>query len=283
MKAIQTTSQGMSEWIMERVARSMRIPQPELEKDATVAGASWTRREIRKTVRALMEQGRLMYTYELGTSFLEENFSGASRLGFKIIAVPPGQIYRGSDEDVPLVMKQGASFGSGRHPTTRMAVKAIEQVLSPDNPLRPQGSVLDAGTGTGVLALSALKLGMENALCTDIDPCALFETRENALLNGLENRVRVEDIPIPEIPGRYSLILANLRFPTLVEAMPVFTQTLIEPGWLIVSGIQVAEAGDMELEAKKHGFVSRNLMTEQKWACMIFLQENHKELTNGEV
>ncbi|MBI9073899.1 MAG: 50S ribosomal protein L11 methyltransferase [Desulfatibacillum sp.] len=263
-----------SAWVMERVALAMRIPQLLLEREA-VRDKPWTRREVRSTVRALVDQGRLMYTYELGTSFLEGCYSGVSRLGERIVTIPPTHSYKPRQGEVPVVMSQGASFGSGRHPTTRLAVRAIEQVLSPEGEVEPRPGkwVLDVGTGTGILALAALKLGMDKALCTDIDPCALFETRENARLNGLSDSLTASDIPISEIRGDFFLVLANLRLPTLLKAMPVFMRIITKPGFLIVSGIQVHETDTLEQCAQEHGFSLQDLRTEQKWASMIFFSD----------
>ena len=281
MKAIQT-DQGVSGWIMERVARSMRIPQPELEKEA-VAATPWTRRDIRKTVRGLMAQGRLMYTYELGTSFVCESYMGICRQGKMIVTVPPGHASPLNPGDEKIFMRLGAAFGSGRHPTTHMAVGAIEDILAPGGQkgFRPGEWVLDVGSGTGILALTALKLGMDKAVATDIDPCAVFDTRENAALNGMEHRLAVSDTPIPEIQGRFTLILGNLRLPTLIEAMPIFNQVLIRPGHMILTGIQTHEINVLKKRANEFGFECIERKSERKWACMIFLQKNHKELTNG--
>ena len=88
---------------------------------------------------------------------------------------------------------------------------------------RPGQWVLDIGSGTGILGLAALCLGMDRAVATDIDPCAVFETRENAALNGLERKLTVSDTPIPEIQGRYGLVLANLRLPHFWKPCRFFT------------------------------------------------------------
>ena len=131
MKAIQKTEEDAARnWILERVALSVRIPQPLLEKEAAVAGLG-NRRTVRGLVRALLEEGRLMYSYELGTSFVCGSYTGVSRIGNMIVAVPPRHKSPLNPGEVPVVMRLGAAFGSGRHPTTRMAILALEEVLAP--------------------------------------------------------------------------------------------------------------------------------------------------------
>ncbi|SHJ56912.1 Ribosomal protein L11 methyltransferase (PrmA) [Desulfatibacillum alkenivorans DSM 16219] len=274
MKAIQTDL-GAPQWILERVARAVRIPQPLLEKEA-VGAALGSRMEIRRIIRDLLEDGRLMYTYELGTSFVCESYMGLTRLGRIIVVIPPlcsNSMLKPGEAEV--VMRLGAAFGSGRHPTTRMAIAAIEDILAPQGRtrFRPGEWVLDVGSGTGILGLAALRLGMDKGVATDIDPCAVFDTRENAALNGMEHRLSVSDTPIPEIQGCFSLILANLRLPTLMEAMPVFDRVISRPGHMIVTGIQRHESDAMEERAREYGFECTGKKSENKWACMIFLQK----------
>ena len=95
--------------------------------------------------------------------------------------------------DIVVNIKAGAAFGTGCHPTTRLALTGLEKVCK--NNLIPIGTencrVLDIGTGSGVLSIAALKMGLDQGIGLDIDPCARAEAAENAVLNGLSKRLEI--------------------------------------------------------------------------------------------
>lgn len=265
----------MDTWVLARVAKSMRIRPLDLEKEAARHGA-WKKQQVKKAVRNLVEAGTIAYTSEFGTSFLEKCFTMPSRLSRRIVAAPCGCCAAKKKNDVIIKMSQGASFGSGRHPTTRMAVQAIEDALGVNGFLRHRlrTHALDVGSGSGILALAAVKLGMQKALCIDFDPCALFETRTNAGLNNLLDQIAVSDMLIDEINGEYPLILANLRLPTLLESLLVFEKISPKKGVLIISGIKENEAGVMRRAANKRNFALVAQQIKLDWAAITFIKEH---------
>ncbi len=271
MKAL-TIEPEVKAWVLDRLNKNMRTMPPELERDA-LKSAGWKRRHIRRAVKELLNSGDVAYTYEFGVSFLERRFSGASRLGRRVITASPFSNPHLENGDVLIKMSHGASFGCGRHPTTRMAVLAIEEALAPDGFLVPdhRSATLDVGCGSGILALAAIQLGMKKAHCVDIDPCALFETRTNAGLNRLEDRVVATDAPIEELDEKFPLILANLRFPTLLSSLEAFKRISPEMGVLIVSGMRADEADSMCNAASHHGFVPVARQEKQDWAAITFV------------
>jgi len=125
--------------------------------------------------------------------------------------------FNAENDDVVVKINPGASFGNGQHPTSRLAVRAIEYLLK-ETELLPTGgetSLLDVGTGTGILAITALRFGITTGVGIDVDPCARREAMENAEENCLKDRFQIRKLDLAEIQNRFDLILANLRSPTL--------------------------------------------------------------------
>jgi ribosomal protein L11 methyltransferase len=135
---------------------------------------------------------------------------------------------------IELVIDPGRAFGSGAHPSTRLALAALERWLVGDE------RVLDAGCGSGVLAIAALRLGASRATGIDVDPAALDATRRNAARNGVPDRLSVSDASVDQVAatrGPFELVVANMLLPQLVGlARPL--QAALAPGaTLVLSGV----------------------------------------------
>ena len=148
-------------------------------------------------VKRLLSEGSLTYEQQLGRTVLAISYQHGRKITDRIcLASETDQIL--PDESIGKIvlrLSSGASFGSGDHPTTRLALKAIEELF--ENRSLGQGvKVLDVGTGSGILAIAALLLGADTGLGIDIDPCALWDARRNAHLNGLGGRLRIYDVPL---------------------------------------------------------------------------------------
>lgn len=138
---------------------------------------------------------------------------------------------------VRLVLDPGRAFGSGSHPTTKLALRAIETHLSPG------AGVLDVGSGSGVLAVAAAKLGAGRVVAVDIDPTARRATTDNAARNGVADLVEVtESIPAP---GRFDLVVANISREVLVELAPVIGAVVRPTGLVVLTGLLEEQAGDV--------------------------------------
>ncbi|NJL59367.1 MAG: methyltransferase domain-containing protein [Desulfobacteraceae bacterium] len=207
------------------------------------------RKEISSALKLLLAENELKYTSPDGHSFIEVSRDKAIRVTDRIVLKPPDISFDSHTDDVVIDLAFGASFGSGSHPTTRLALAGIEYALYEKNLLTDhvQSSALDIGTGSGVLAIAAVKMGIAHAVGIDIDPCARAEASENVKLNGLSDKIIIEDRNIDTISRKFSMILANLRLPTLKYMFPKISQ-LIEPGGIIViSGIYTHEVSDSDM------------------------------------
>jgi ribosomal protein L11 methyltransferase len=129
------------------------------------------------------------------------------------------------------VIERGEAFGDGRHATTQVALERLEALVPDDG-----GRMLDVGTGTGILAIAAARLGMAPVVATDIDAAVLGEARVNARANGVEDELKLvltEDLPAG---GGYELICANILVPVLHALMPQLARALAPSGRLALAG-----------------------------------------------
>jgi ribosomal protein L11 methyltransferase len=132
-----------------------------------------------------------------------------------------------------IVVDPGRAFGSGAHPSTRLVLEALV------GQVRGGERVLDAGSGSGILAVAALALGAGTALAVDMDPAARQATAANAARNGLSARIAVSDT----IAGRHDLVVANLLLPDHRALAPAIAAAVGDAATLIASGVLATQRG----------------------------------------
>lgn len=154
------------------------------------------------------------------------------RVGRHLLVSPSWAAYRARVGDTVIEIDPGMAFGTGQHPTTTMCLRALEERL------RTGDEVLDVGTGSGILAVAAAKLGASRVLALDIDPQAVKAARENAAANGVGDVVDVCEGTLPESAagGRFDVIVANISGLTIERLAAAFDSALKDGGALIVSG-----------------------------------------------
>ncbi|TAN45427.1 MAG: 50S ribosomal protein L11 methyltransferase [Nitrospirae bacterium] len=142
---------------------------------------------------------------------------------------------------INLVIDPGMAFGTGHHETTRFCLKIIEQYSSTT---KNKESFLDLGTGTGILAIAAAKLGFEKITAIDSDPLAIDAARRNVVLNGLSNICLIEG-EIGRAAGVYDMIAANLISETLIKIAPEIAERLAPEGIALLSGMLLGQETDV--------------------------------------
>ena len=158
-------------------------------------------------------------------------------------------------------IEPGATFGLGDHPTTVLAVRALRAHL------RPGAAVLDVGSGSGVLAVTAALLGAGYVDAVDIAPGAVEATHDNARRNGVDALVTASTRRLDELDDQYDVVLANILAPTLVALAPDLVRLTSPSGVLVISGILEA-AHDHVLDALAPMQVVERL-TREGWAAVV--------------
>lgn len=159
-------------------------------------------------------------------------------------------------QDGDLVIDPGMAFGTGEHATTRMCLEATARLAAPG------GACLDVGTGTGVIALLAVRGGM-SARGIDIDPDAVAAAHENADRNGLV--AAFDATPLQQVEGPYDLVVANIYAEVLVSMAPDLARVLAPGGVLFLTGI-LADRAHLVIDAvQAQGLVLQHRRDEGEW------------------
>jgi ribosomal protein L11 methyltransferase len=157
------------------------------------------------------------------------------------------------------------SFGTGYHPSTRLVLRFLPGIV------RGGERVLDAGCGTGILAIAALKLGAESAIGFDIDPWASVNAGENAERNGLAERLDVREGSLEVVPeSGFNLILANINRNALLAMLPELADRLVPGGPLVLAGLLREDREDVVEAAGHHGLELHDEATENEWWSGVF-------------
>ena len=154
------------------------------------------------------------------------------RVGEHLVIRPSWLDYEAQAADVVVQLDPGMAFGTGLHPTTQLCLCALEAFVEPGM------EVLDLGTGSGILAVAAAKLGAKGVLALDSDQQAVKVARANVITNGVAERVCVKRGSLPDASGRYDLVVVNILARVIVEMVEEGLAERLRPdGVLITAGI----------------------------------------------
>lgn len=157
------------------------------------------------------------------------------------------------------------SFGTGYHESTRLLLRMLPEVV------KEGGFVLDAGTGTGILAVAAIKLGASSAIAFDIDPWSQDNAVENFYLNSVADRVEMRSGAIELVDEKeFDVILANINYNVIVGLLPNFGEKLAKDGSLLVSGILSRDRERLLKAAERRGLALRTEREENEWWSGVF-------------
>jgi len=164
------------------------------------------------------------------------------RIGRRLLIVPSWEEVQPREDDIVLRLDPGMAFGTGGHETTRLCLELLERIME-EMPLMHSPSVLDLGTGSGILAMAAVQMGAGRVCAVDIDPEAVEVARENLAANGLQDQVECSTTPVESMHGSFDIILANILAEELVRLADHLSARLAPGGSLILSGILAEKEG----------------------------------------
>jgi ribosomal protein L11 methyltransferase len=170
------------------------------------------------------------------------------------------------DDAIAIEIDAKLAFGTGTHETTRMICGTL---LSIPSPLR----VLDCGTGTGILSITALKLGAAQAVGYDIDEWSVDNARHNAVINFVDDRFKSllgDTTILNKVEGTFDLVLANINRNILLADMPMFREKMASGAKLILSGFYTEDAPMLVDKAKTLGLTLQQQKEDQNWCCLVF-------------
>lgn len=186
------------------------------------------------------------------------------RLGRRLMIVPSWLGSSPAPDDVVIRLDPGMAFGTGLHPTTQLCLEALEEELY------PFARVLDLGTGSGILAIAAAKLGARSVLALDVDGLAIEVARRNVKANRVGQRVRVEYGSLEELSDRrFDLIVVNIYADTILRFLDQGLLGHLWPGGVLIgSGILAQRVPEVAAEFHRCGLVQVREMTREDWGAV---------------
>ena len=178
--------------------------------------------------------------YEQDWSVSWREFFGVVDTGGRVVIVPSWIEHDPAPGQIAIHVDPGQAFGTGHHETTRLCLQALEDLV------RPGMAVLDVGTGSGVLAIAAARVGAASVEAVDVDPIAVDVARANCEVNGVAERVHVRAGTLAaDHENVYDVVVANISTPANVSLAPAFGRVVKPGGTLVLSGILAPDAGNV--------------------------------------
>ncbi|MFC0212047.1 50S ribosomal protein L11 methyltransferase [Paenibacillus chartarius] len=201
------------------------------------------------------------------------------RVTDRLTIKPTWEPYEPSEGEIILELDPGMAFGTGTHATTSLCLKTLEQVI------RPGDHVIDVGTGSGILAIAAAKLGAGHVLALDLDPVAVSSATENVRLNGLDDAVTVRHSDLLQalkdsgegegvgVKMPVQVVVANILAEIILLFIDDVAQVLPSGGKYIVSGIITAKEAVIEEALKAAGFEIESKHTDSDWVVFVAVKK----------
>ena len=191
---------------------------------------------------------------------------GPLAVGRRLLIVPAWLDQpREQHERIPILLDSAMAFGTGHHPTTQLALAALEDALQPGD------VVADVGTGSGVLAIAAAKLGASRVYAFDRDPEAGPTAAANLRRNGVADRI---ELSIPSstlvMPEPAALVVANIVAAVHVKLMPEYAELVRPAGRLLLGGVIDARVDEVVAAAQPFGFRAQATAADEEWRLLDF-------------
>jgi ribosomal protein L11 methyltransferase len=189
----------------------------------------------------------------------------------KRLLILPAWLENEDKDRIVVRIDPSMAFGTGTHPSTQLSLELIEQFIHPGE------TMIDVGCGSGILSITALKLGAKHVLAVDIDPVAVRSTRENGSANGVLESLETGKGSVEEVlQSRFSLqsaplVVANILAVVIIELLQSGLQKLVSPGGvLLLAGILETQAGDVRNAALKAGLSLIESRQMNDWVALAF-------------
>jgi ribosomal protein L11 methyltransferase len=176
-----------------------------------------------------------------------------------------------------LEIEPGMAFGTGQHATTQLCLRRIERLYLDKAPIR-DWRLCDVGTGTGILALAAKRLGFKSVAGSDIDPDAIIAAKNNSKMNSIfvplwQGSTPVQGVDgIPEFAPPFDVVIANILFVVLEKIIGDLSLVTKNGGIVILSGVLVEDADTMIDHSRKFGLNILDQSASDGWSCLTLIK-----------
>jgi len=182
----------------------------------------------------------------------------------RIVIKPTFKNYTAKKNEIVLTIDPKMSFGTGEHQTTKLMIRLLEKFV------KTGMKVLDVGSGTGILAITSVKLGAEKVVAVDFDEICLENCKENCILNDVENSVEIVTGEIDDVKGKdFDLILANIQKNVLLEIAQKIKAKLNQNGIVILSGLLESDREPIEKKYHSLGFKTELVEAMNEWIAIV--------------
>jgi len=190
------------------------------------------------------------------------------RISEHIVIKPTWEDYDSSPGELVVELDPGMAFGTGTHPTTVMCVRLLEKLIKGGE------TVFDIGTGSGILAITAAKLGARVVKAVDIDEIAIKAAVENVVVNGVADVVEV--MPgnlLDRVQGQADIVVSNIVADVIINVTPDAVKAVRKGGQFVASGIIDTRKDDVLAVMQKNGLVIKEVCQERDWVSLIAARE----------
>lgn len=224
--------------------------------------------------------------HDRGWAMRWKEFFRPVRIGRRLVITPSWDAFAGREGDIVVTLDPGMAFGTGQHPTTKMCLELLEAAMQEftvngsrlterhvrePSTVNRQPVVLDLGTGSGLLAIAALRLGAATVLALDTDRVACRIASQNIRQNGGDGRIVVKQGSLDAAGRRtFDLILANLTAEPLISLAPRLARSLRVRGCLITSGILASEEERVAAIFRRCSMVPERRRKGRGWVALMY-------------
>lgn len=180
-----------------------------------------------------------------------------------VFVVPSWEDYNSKEDETIIKMDPGMAFGTGTHETTKLCSYLTHKYA------QGEYSLLDLGTGTGILSIIAYLKGVRDITAVDIDDAAVRAAKDNFEMNDVSG-IAIKKGTIEDVSDKYNFITANILAEVLIDAAPDMRKVLKAPGFVILSGIIKRKEDDVKVAFEQNGFNFVENIYENDWVAMVF-------------